>query len=80
MSLVIRYLLEGMKSIEKAKEDTLNAMEGISAVSEETASSATELSATASEQLKAVEALNQAVVVLNEDSKRLENTVSVFKL
>lgn len=71
---------EGIKEIEQAKEGTLAAMESISAISEETAAAAGELGSTAAEQLKAVEALDQAARELSEDSMNLSQSVSVFKL
>ncbi len=71
---------KGIKEIEQAKEDTLNAMESISAVSEETAAASNELGVTAADQLKAVEVLNQAAQELSTDSKNLKKSVSIFKL
>ncbi len=71
---------EGIKGIEQAKESTLAAMESISAISEETAAAAGELGSTAINQLKAVEALDQAARELSEDSMNLNQSVSVFKL
>lgn len=71
---------KGIKEIEHAKEDTLGAMESISAVSEETAAASNELGVTATEQLKSVEALNQAAQELSLDAKNLEISAGIFKV
>ncbi len=71
---------KGIKEIEQAKEDTLNAMESISAVSEETAAASGELGVTAADQLNAVESLNQTAQELSTDSKNLKKSISIFKL
>jgi methyl-accepting chemotaxis protein len=76
----MEMISRGIKEIEHRKEDTLNAMESISAVSEETAAAANELGNTATEQLNAVEALNQAARELSTDSKKLQKSVSIFKV
>jgi methyl-accepting chemotaxis protein len=80
LAINMEKMSRGIKEIEHAKEDTLGAMESISAVSEETAAASNELGITAMEQLKAVEALNQAALELSLDSKNLEKSVSIFKV
>jgi methyl-accepting chemotaxis protein len=68
----------GLKGIEQAKDDTLGAIENISAVSEETASEANELSKNVNEQLKVVEKLIETSKQMESDAKNLEETVKVF--
>ncbi len=80
LALHMEKISKGIKEIEQAKEDTLSAMESISAVSEETAAASSELGVTATDQLNAVEALNQAVLELSGDSKNLKKSVSIFKI
>lgn len=69
-----------ISNIDKTKNDTLGAIESISATSEETAAAAGELGTTAGHQLDAVEVLNQAAERLIADAKNLEETVHIFKV
>ena len=70
----------GISEIEKAKDDTLNAIESISATSEETAAAANELGVTAEDQLKSVQGLNDAAIRLGEQANDLMATISVFRI
>lgn len=72
-------IVVGIKGIENAKEDTLGAVEEISAISEQTTAAMDQLSTTAKEQLKAVEALYQAVEEMGQDSSVLESKINIFQ-
>lgn len=73
-------IIHGMEQIQKAKEDALNAIESISAVSEETAAASSQLGDTAKDQLKVVEELNTAAQLLNGQANDLKDSVEVFCL
>lgn len=75
----LSFISEEMIIMERAKRDTLEAIESISATSQQTAAASGELSATAENQLTAVEALNQAAVALESEAARLDDTIKVFK-
>ena len=66
--------------IDETKNDTLEAIESISAVSEETAAASGQLENTATNQLETVEGLNRAAERLEKDAKNLENAVLAFKI
>lgn len=70
----------GIKGIESAKEDTVDAISNISAVSEETAASAEEVSATANNQILSVERLNQSSNELTGEAQRLQEAIRVFQI
>lgn len=73
-------ILAGLKSIESAKEDTLNAVQSISAVTQQTSAATQEVNATAQNQIDSVERLREAVMHLDEDARKLEDAISLFKL
>ena len=73
-------IVDGIAEIESAKNDTLGAIESISAISEETAAATEELSATAENQMKEVEILNEAASKLQENSGDLKDSIKVFKI
>ena len=70
----------GITSMEVTKNDTLCAIESISAASEETAAAAGELGITADNQSDAVSVLNKAAERLQADAKNLEDTVHIFRI
>ncbi len=70
----------GIKKIETAKADTMDAIQSISAVSEETAAASQEVSATAISQIDSVERLLMAAQELAADAKKLEESISIFKI
>ncbi len=76
----LRNIAEGINDIDKAKNDTLNAIESISAVAEETSAASEEVDATAQQQLEAVTRLNEAAKVMNQDSSDLKTTINIFKI
>lgn len=73
-------LSSGITNIELAKNDTLRAIESISAISQETAAASEELSATADTQLNAVETLTIAAERLKIEADNLSTAVHIFKI
>lgn len=80
LATTLEGIADGIKGIEGAKTDTLDAIQNISAVSEETASSSEEVSATAIEQIEAVKHLNHIVDNLTDNAKLLDEAISKFKI
>jgi len=76
----LNNIAEGIKRIETAKTDTLDAIQDISAVSQETAAASEEVSATAMNQIDAVEHMAIAVTELANNAKILEEAIKVFKI
>jgi methyl-accepting chemotaxis protein len=73
-------ILVRLKTIETAKNDTLNAIQNISAVTQETSASSEEVNATAINQIDSVEQLRESALVLEEDARKLENAIRIFKI
>lgn len=76
----LKYVLTGVVEITRAKEDTLGAVESISAVAQETASAANELRTIMEEQQKAAEYLKDAAATIHADSRKLEDSVCIFRI
>jgi len=76
----LKQIANGVDAIEHAKDDTLGAIESISATAEETAAAATQLGVTADKQLHEVKKLNDVVQQLSSDAMNLTETVSIFKV
>ena len=70
----------GVKGIETAKEDTLDAIRNISAVSQQTAAASEEVSATANNQIDSVENLSRSALELANDAKKLEEAILLFRI
>ncbi len=70
----------GVKGIENAKEDTMDAIRNISAVSQETAAASEEVSTTANNQIVSVENLSQSALELANDAKKLEEAIQLFRI
>ncbi|BCJ96231.1 methyl-accepting chemotaxis protein [Anaerocolumna cellulosilytica] len=70
----------GVKGIENAKEDTMDAIRNISAVAQQTAAASEEVSATANNQIGSVEGLSLAALELAKDAKNLEKAIQLFKI
>jgi methyl-accepting chemotaxis protein len=70
----------GVKGIETAKEDTIDAISNISAVSEQTAASSEEVSATADSQITSVENLSESASELANNAKKLEEAIKSFRI
>ncbi len=66
--------------IDEGKSSVLNRISNIAAVSQMTAASSEEVSASTQEQLYSLEELTKMAVLLNEHSKRLEETLRYFIL
>ena len=80
LSCNMEFIVNSIEGIEKAKTDTLEAIESISSTSVETSASASELNETAKRQLAAVEELNNAVIVLQQNAANLDESVGIFKI
>ncbi|ROR31436.1 methyl-accepting chemotaxis protein [Mobilisporobacter senegalensis] len=76
----IEKISAGLVKIEDSKNDTLGAIESISATSEETAAASGQLGITVDSQLEAVKDLNHAAERLRADAKNLEDSVLIFKI
>jgi methyl-accepting chemotaxis protein len=70
----------GVKGIENAKEDTMDAIRNISAVAQQTAAASEEVSATANNQIGSVEGLSLAALELAKDAKNLQKAIQLFKI
>ncbi len=73
-------ILKRLKTIETAKDDTLNAIQNISAITEQTSASSEEVNATAQNQIDSVERLQESAITLEEDAKKLEDAIKIFKI
>lgn len=76
----LNNISDGIKKIEAAKVDTMDAIQSISSVSEETAAASQEVSATALGQIDSVERLRLAAQELANDAKNLEESIRLFKI
>ncbi len=73
-------LLSNIKKINVDKNDVLNAIEGISAISQESASSTEEISASTEEQSASLQEIYQASNELKDISFNLDRNITRFKL
>lgn len=76
----LNNISKGIKGIEDAKEDTLDAIQNISAVSQQTATAAEEVSATANNQIESVEHLSGSSLELAADARKLEDAIQKFRI
>jgi len=76
----LNNIAKGIKGIEEAKEDTLDAIQNISAISQQTATSSEEVSATATNQIASVENLSNSALELADEAKRLETAIQRFRI
>lgn len=76
----LNNILKRLKTIETAKDDTLIAIQNISAVTEQTSASSEEVNATAQNQIDSVKRLREAAIILEEDAKKLEDAIKIFKI
>jgi len=79
LALRLEKISEGINDIEKAKVDTLAAIESISAIAEETSAASQEVDATAIQQLESVTKLNDAAKILEDNAGKLEASIQLFK-
>lgn len=80
LSAEIKSIDEATEVMDKNKNEVLNAIENISAVSEESAASAQEVSASAQEQLAAMDELSDAAQKLSNLANDLLQAMSAFKI
>ncbi|MBB2183041.1 methyl-accepting chemotaxis protein [Lachnospiraceae bacterium MD1] len=80
LAIKMSNIADGIHDIDKAKNDTLNAIESISAVAEETSAASEEVDATAQQQLEAVTKMNEAAKSLNGKSSDLDASIRLFKI
>lgn len=73
-------IMGSIANMEKAKTETLNSMESISAIAEETSAASEEVDATAQQQLEAVRKLNEAVKQLQSNAADLKTSIQLFKV
>ena len=76
----LESIISGIVGIEGVKEDTLYAIQNISAASEEVAATMTDLANTSNKQLGAVETLNATANKLGKNATELEEVIRVFKV
>lgn len=74
----LKQILDGIFDIERTKDDTMKAVGSITSTTQQTAAATGELGATGLNQMKSVEALNNAANKLNEAVQNLEETMAVF--
>ncbi len=73
-------IIKRLKTIETAKDDTLNAIQSISAITEETSASSEEVNATTQNQVDSVERLQESAIMLKQDAEKLEDAIKIFKI
>ena len=73
-------ITEGMTVIESTKQEAVNAIMNISAVSEQTSANSVEVDANAKRQKEYVEELKKTVALLEEKSKQMDMAVSALKV
>lgn len=76
----LEQITDGVKNIERTKQDTLLAIESISAVSEETAAATEEVNEAANKQLGAAISLSKEAEELTKQSHELAEAISIFKI
>lgn len=74
----ITEILTGMRSISESKDNVLDTIKNIVAVTEETSASTTTVKDTVQAEVSAVEALSIRAEELTEKAKELENTIQAF--
>ena len=76
----IEEISEGVNGIESAKNDTLKAIENISAGLAQTAAASAEVQSAAENQLQSARELNEAAMELGEDASELQEAISQFRV
>ena len=76
----LKEIAENAESVDKDRNDTLDAVENISAIIEETASGSALVREMANELLSSVDKLSQTAQNLNEDMDGLKAEIAVFKI
>jgi len=73
-------ITEGIEEIERTKHDTLEAVQNISSVTQQSAAASEEVNATVTEQMDIIRKMSEEAVVLANDAKSLEESISRFKI
>ncbi len=76
----ITHIVQSVDGIEVAKEDTMSAIQSISATSNETEAASSELGNSSQKLMNAAQELSEAVLRLQEGAEDLDNSVSIFKI
>lgn len=80
LAVKLDKIMGSISNMEKAKVDTLNSVESISAIAQETSAASEEVDATTQQQLEAVTKLNEAVKILQNDAAELKTSIQLFKV
>ncbi len=80
LSAQVEQIISRITEMEENKDQAINAIQNISAVSEETAASSEEVTASTQEQLSSIEELSHYADDLEESAKELQHSISKFKL
>jgi methyl-accepting chemotaxis protein len=76
----VKQIMTSIDSMDETKNQAINSIQNISAVSEETAASSQEVTASTQEQLSCIEELSRFAEDLKMASDELQNSVARFKL
>ncbi len=80
LSVQVDQIILRITEMEENKEQAINSIQNISAVSEETAASSEEVTASTQEQASSIEELSRFAEELKVSSKELQNSIERFKL
>lgn len=80
LSVQVEQIMSRITEMEDNKEQAINSIQNISAVSEETAASSQEVTASTEEQQASIEELSQHAKELEISAKELQHNISKFKL
>lgn len=80
LSIQVEQIMTRVSEMEKNKEQAINSMQNISAVSEETAASSEEVTASTQEQFSNIEELSHYAEELKESANELKKSIARFKL
>lgn len=80
LSVQVEQIMSRISEMEDNKEQAINSIQNISAVSEETAASSEEVTASTQEQLASIEELARYADELENSAKDLQQSISRFKL
>jgi methyl-accepting chemotaxis protein len=80
LSVQVDQIIERVAEMEENKEQAINSIQNISAVSEETAASSQEVTASTQEQVSSIEELSRFAEELKASSSELQRSIERFKL
>ena len=80
LSVEVEQIMSRISEMEDNKEQAINSIQNISAVSQETAASSQEVTASTQEQLASIDELSRHAVELEQSAKDLQQSISKFKL